>query len=78
MILSPEMNTVVLSTLLREQLPAKAATLVSVLEEHGVLVKWVSGTRDLWRRDFLPVWVSSSECVQFTFDPQYYKPKKFQ
>src|SRR5690349_5605053 len=70
--------TVYLSVLLRDQVPDVATELSSILDRHRVPLRWIVNTRDIWCRDFMPVWVNDRECVQFIFDPRYYKTQKDQ
>lgn len=72
------MKTVMLSSLLRKRFPSLAADLAGVLNKNNVPVHWIEHTKDLWCRDFMPVWTTAKSCVQFRFDPGYYKPKKYQ
>jgi agmatine deiminase len=78
MIYGQQTVTVYLSTLLREQVPDVATALTGILARHHVPLRWIENTQDIWCRDFMPIWVTDTKCVQFRFDPRYYKPKKYQ
>lgn len=78
MITNRELSTVYLASLLKRKAPSVAAGLEQILERHRVPLRWIDGTNDIWCRDFMPVWVSETECVQFVFDPKYYKSAKYQ
>ena len=50
-------NTVYFSSLLPEKCPVLNAHLVDVLQKHGVPYAYLSGTKDIWCRDFMPIQV---------------------
>ena len=47
--------------------------LKSILRSHGVPLKIIPGTRDIWCRDYMPVQVAENRMVQFRYAPDYLK-----
>lgn len=64
---------VCLSALLRERYPAACGRLTALLDKHGVAYRFLSGTRDIWCRDYMPVRTASGKLVQFRYEPSYLK-----
>lgn len=66
-----EANSVFFSDLLPRALPALWERLQAVLVANGIRPRLVSGTRDIWVRDFLPVQAATGRFVKFRYDPDY-------
>ena len=67
-------NTVFFSELLPNRHPAIWEELSDVLQRNGVTVRLLTGTKDIWVRDFMPVQITgasgTARCfVKFVFDP---------
>ena len=57
--------------------PAIATALTDALRSSGADVATLSGTRDIWARDFMPVLTASGRLVQFRYFPDYLRPKRW-
>jgi agmatine deiminase len=66
-----ETNCVYLSRLLAVRHPALCQQLTAILEEHGVPVRLLDGTADIWARDYCPVQVVKNRFVKFRYYPDY-------
>ncbi len=66
-------NLVCFSDLLPERFPAEFSRIREVLGRHGIAHRLLSGTRDIWCRDYMPVQISATEFVQFRYEPSYLK-----
>jgi agmatine deiminase len=77
MIIDSEANEVYLSDCLAEKQPEFHTSFTKLLSELNIPVKEISGTKDIWSRDFMPVQVSKDKFVQFTYDPDYLRPEKY-
>jgi agmatine deiminase len=77
MITATHTKIVSLSRLMEEKVPRLLQNITELLQRHCVPVILLDGTRDIWCRDYMPVWVSRNDCVQFVFDPKYYKTNKY-
>jgi agmatine deiminase len=65
-------NTIVyLSSLLPDRYPEFTTNLTKILTEEGISVRFLSGTKDLWCRDFMPVQLSKDRYIQFVYKPDY-------
>ena len=68
-------NTVYFSSLLPEKCPILNAHLVDVLQKHNVPYAYMSGTKDIWCRDFMPIQVGVERFVFFKYTPDYLQDK---
>lgn len=48
-----------------------AANLTAVLEAHSIPYRFLSNTKDIWLRDFMPVRTGSGRLVSFRYEPSY-------
>jgi agmatine deiminase len=48
-----------------------AAEFTGLLEQSGVPWQKLSGTRDIWARDYMPVEIAPRQFVQFRYWPTY-------
>jgi agmatine deiminase len=71
MITERESNLVYVSDRLEPAFPDLVDRLRHVLDEHGVELNELRGTRDLWCRDYMPVQVGRGEFVRFRYAPDY-------
>ncbi len=71
-------NTVYISSLLKERYPHAASELLSILKRHNVSVKELTGTKDVWCRDYMPVLNRKGELIQFKYAPSYLRDKKYE
>ena len=68
-------NTVYFSSLLPEKCPILNAHLVDVLQKHNVPYAYLSGTKDIWCRDFMPIQINAERFVSFKYTPDYLQDK---
>jgi len=73
MITEAETNVVYISDLLEPQYSELVGRLRSISSDHGIHLKVIHGTRDVWCRDFMPVQIGMGEFVQFRYEPDYLK-----
>jgi len=65
-------NTIVyLSSLLQDRYPDFTESLKEILTEEGISVRFLSITKDIWCRDFMPVPLSKDRYIQFVYKPDY-------
>ena len=62
---------VYLSSLLSDRFPEFTTDLKKILTEENIPVEFLSGTKDIWCRDFFPVQLSKDRFVQFEYNPDY-------
>jgi len=75
MISDIETNYVCFSGLLLKRYPALFESLETALEQRGIPFGLISGTRDIWCRDYMPIQVSADRFVRFKYDPRYLQSK---
>ena len=68
-------NTVYFSSLLPEKCPILNAHLIDALQKHGILYGYLSGTKDIWCRDFMPIQIGAERFVFFKYTPDYLQDK---
>ncbi len=71
MIADRDANLVYVSGHLPTRHPQLFAELSVILKRHGVLLRILSGTRDIWAKDYAPLQVAAGRFVQFTYAPDY-------
>ncbi|RYY90339.1 MAG: hypothetical protein EOO15_03020 [Chitinophagaceae bacterium] len=65
-----------LADTLPKHFPAFAGVIARILQEEAGAVQWLSGTRDIWARDYMPVRAANGQWVQFTYAPDYLMASK--
>ena len=71
MITDDHTNTVYFSSLLPKKCPVLCTHIEEVLRNHGVTYAYLSGTKDIWCRDYMPVQIESNRLVFFKYTPDY-------
>jgi agmatine deiminase len=71
MIADGETNVVFVANTLERRFPAVYRGLASILGEHGIPLRTIPGTLDVWCRDYLPIQVAEDRFVQFRYEPDY-------
>ena len=64
-------NTVFFSSLLSEKCPTLNQHIAEALDENGIQYAYLSGTKDIWCRDFMPIQVEEDRFVFFKYTPNY-------
>lgn len=64
-------NTVYFSSLLPEKCPILNTHLVDTLQKHRVQYALLSGTKDIWCRDFMPIQIDENHFVFYKYTPDY-------
>jgi agmatine deiminase len=77
MVLDSETNIVYLSGLLEDQYPIFFDTLTNALRKRRTKYNTLLTTKDVWVRDFMPIQLNEDQFLQFKFDTDYLKPKKY-
>jgi agmatine deiminase len=73
MIADADAKVVFVADTLASKFPDVFRGLRSILGRHGVPLKIILGTRDIWCRDYMPVQVAENRMVQFRYAPDYLK-----
>lgn len=75
-----EHNRLVFSKLLRSSTKYKSdyKNLIDVLNYHNISWELIENTKDIWARDYMPCQISKDHFVQFKYEPDYLKPKKYE
>ncbi|MBR4838276.1 MAG: agmatine deiminase family protein [Bacteroidales bacterium] len=68
-------NTVYFSSLLPGKCPILNAHLIDALLKHNIPYAYLSGTKDIWCRDFMPIQVNAERFVFFKYTPDYLQDK---
>jgi agmatine deiminase len=66
-----ETDTVYVADLLSKEYPKFYEELTQVLDHTHTPHRVILNTRDIWCRDYMPVQLSDTEYVQFTYQPDY-------
>jgi len=76
MITDAETNVVYVSDLLESRYPELVGRLRGILSEHGIPLKVIRGTADIWVRDFMPIQICLGNVVRFRYTPDYLRDDK--
>ena len=68
-------NTVYFSSLLPEKCPVLNANLIDALQKHDIPYAFLSGTKDIWCRDYMPIQINDERFVFFKYTPDYLQDK---
>ncbi len=71
MICDSEANAVFVSDRLGPRYPKLVNELHNVLADHGIPLRIIRGTKDIWCRDYMPVQAAPGQFVQFRYSPDY-------
>lgn len=71
MIADRETNVVYVADTLERRFPSVHCGLKSILEQRGIPLRTIPGTRDIWCRDYMPIQVAEDRFVQFRYAPDY-------
>lgn len=68
-----ETNTIYFSELIKtdSRFSATSNQIISTLETFGVKFKFLSYTKDIWARDYMPIQISDNKFIEYRFDPDY-------
>jgi len=78
MIKDSDTNFLYLADCLPEFQPAFTERLTKILHDLKIPYDFLSNTKDIWAKDFMPIQMSKDDFVHFTYDPDYLKPLKYQ
>ena len=63
------------SSILPKKCPALNARLTDALQQHDIPFAYLSGTKDIWCRDFMPIQMEEDRFVFYKYTPNYLKDK---
>ena len=66
-------NQVYFSSLLKQQFPKLTLELENELVKHKVSFRYLSNTKDIWCRDYMPISIEEEQYVLFRYYPTYLK-----
>jgi len=75
MIADSDTNVVFVADTLERRFPAIYRGLASILGDHGVPLRTIGGTLDVWCREYLPIQVAEGRFVHFRYEPDYFTGK---
>lgn len=64
-------NTVYLADTLWQKHNAFASGFEHQMQQAGLAVESITGTRDIWCRDYMPIQLAAGRFIQFKYDPPY-------
>lgn len=73
MITDNETNYVYFSEIIRKTVEYQSAfkRIQSLLEKHQINYGFLSNTKDIWCRDYMPIQVNEDRYIQFRYEPSY-------
>ena len=76
MITDDHTNTVYFSSLLPKKCPVLCTHIEEVLRNYCVTYSYLSSTKDIWCRDYMPVQIESNRLVFFKYTPDYLQDQR--
>lgn len=70
-------NTVYFSSLLREKCPNLNEHITAALQKRGIPFTYLSGTKDIWCRDYMPIQIEKDRFVLYKYTPDYLIKDKY-
>ena len=77
MITDNQTNIVYFSSLLPEKCPILNAHIAESLQQYGISYAYLSGTKDIWCRDFMPIQIKENCFVFYKYTPNYLQDKRW-
>lgn len=73
MISDKDRDTVYFSDILRTSSEYRGTfeRIRSILDKHQVNYRFLSNTKDIWCRDYMPIQISEDKLIQFRYEPSY-------
>ena len=68
-------NSVYFSSLLPEKCPILNAHITEALQKRGIPFFYLSGAKDIWCRDYMPIQIGAERFVFFKYTPDYLQDK---
>ena len=68
-------NTVFFSDLLPKKCPTLNQYIAQVLEANGIPFAYLSETKDIWCRDFMPIQIEEDRFMSYRYTPDYLQDK---
>jgi agmatine deiminase len=65
------------SDLLQLTYPEIANSLISIFDKYAINYSCISGAKDIWCRDYMPVQIKENQFVQFRYEPSYLQGKEY-
>ena len=78
MITDSQTNKLFLADCLQIKQPKFFQQFEKVLNDCNINFQFLPNTKDIWAVDFMPIQISKDNFVQFTYNPDYLKPQKYQ
>jgi agmatine deiminase len=78
MLTDSQTNKLFLADCLQSKQPNFFQRFEKVLNDCNINFHFLPGTKDIWAVDFMPVQISTDKFAQFTYNPDYLQPKKYQ
>ncbi|MBQ1780535.1 MAG: hypothetical protein II001_03780, partial [Bacteroidales bacterium] len=73
MITDNQTNTVYFSDLLPKKCPILNTHITEALTKYGIPYDYLSKTKDIWCRDFMPIQIEKERFVFYKYTPDYLK-----
>ncbi len=78
MIIDNQTNSLFLADCLPEKQSKFFKRFEKVLKNCNINFQFLPNTKDIWAVDFMPIQISVNTFIQFTYNPDYLQPKKYQ
>lgn len=79
MIADKETNFVYFSDLLRtkSEFASICSNITEILDKLSIAYDFLTGTKDIWARDYMPIQIDFGKNIEYKYDPDYLQAKKY-
>jgi len=76
MIADWQTNKIYFSSRLKTDYPSSHANIEKKLHDLNIHAKYLSDTKDIWARDYMPIQTQEKRFIEFRYDPDYLQGKR--
>jgi len=69
-------NKIYFSDRLKTTYASSHANIVNALHELNITPQYLTGTKDIWARDYMPIQIQNTKFIEYRYDPDYLQGKR--
>jgi agmatine deiminase len=69
-------NIIYFSSRLKDDYPTSHANIENTLHELNINARYLTDTKDIWSRDYMPVQIQVNKFIEYRYDPDYLQGKR--
>jgi agmatine deiminase len=76
MIADWQTNRIYFSSRLKKDYPTSYANIEKILQDLNIKAHYLTDTRDIWARDYMPIQIQNDKFIEYRYDPDYLQGKR--